>query len=423
MANLIQTAEKYIREAFDGVITINSTSSILRDGSFISPLEYDKDTPAVIKILKISNGRLGTYKRVNSGNVGINYSHYQGGQADGFPVRGAGAEWETFTIRYDRGAQFQIDRIDNQDTLGVLLGNLPTQISKNAIIPEKDAIVYSEIARNCRVSLGNRSTTALTSGNIITELNKAFAYLTNHGVAETDQIIFLRPEVEMLLKGAPTFVNYVERATKLYTTTGKAIDTKVIEFNGHILVVVPSDRFFTDVVLGEDGYYASATSKLINFLVVSRGSVFPATRLELVRFVGDKEIMQYDGYALNVRILHDAFVMDNKVFSLYANISNESASGASNILGIIADEGSVENAYVVHSYITVPGGVYGKLVSSKTAFAVGAIVNIDGTKITEVPLDTDIVDATNSSLYFALLGVGNQVIMVSGAVALPKKSA
>ena len=80
--------------------------------------------------------------------------------------------------------------------------------------------------------------------------------------------------------------------------------------------------------------------------------------------------------------------------------------------------GSTQNGYVCTGYYTKPAGLVGGLYFSATAVNIG-----DDAPVTRVTFNKEIIDATNTTGYFALVdGTTKKVIAVSKQTTLPKHS-
>ena len=76
-----------------------------------------------VKVYKTSMDGLADYSR-------------NGGYVNG-AVNGA---WETMTLSQDRGRSFQIDRMDNEESLDLAFGTLAGEFIRTKVTPEVDAL-------------------------------------------------------------------------------------------------------------------------------------------------------------------------------------------------------------------------------------------------------------------------------------------
>ena len=114
---------------------------------------------------------------------------------------------------------------------------------------------------------------------------------------------------------------------------------------------------------------------------------------------------------------HDVIVPKNKVAGVYTSVSDVTASTKASKLDLILKTGSVQNAYVLDKFYTLPAGLMGKVVTAQSAFTLGATIPIDGSTIKSVAEGVDFVE-TNSSAYFGLVDNANRVIAITGEITL-----
>src|SRR3990172_9373749 len=98
-------------------VSLVSTFLALIDAAYkreskTAPLDALPQAPAFlganeVKVMKLSMVGLGNYSRVT-----------------GYPAGDLTAAWETMTLAAERGRAFTLDRMDNEESLGLVLGNL-----------------------------------------------------------------------------------------------------------------------------------------------------------------------------------------------------------------------------------------------------------------------------------------------------------
>ena len=396
MANNIQLITKYAPEALDRVMTHESKSAILSVGEKF--VNLDVKEAGKVKILSMTMDGLSDYNRAGHGY-----------ENEGYGKGSVTATWEEFKLKYDRGTQFKLDNMDDEETAGQVLGNLMTEFSRVHVVAEKDAITFSRIAGKTKETLGNYIEETIQANTIIGKLNSAFTYMTEQGVPETEQIVFVNPDVYALISST-TELNKI--ITQQDFTSDRGVKFTLPSYNGRAIVVVPSDRFFTNAQTTSNGYTASATSKIINFLVVSKQAVVPVVKLEKPRVFSPEVVQDFDGYKINYRLYHDVFVPKNKVYGLYASVSETLASTKVNTLTPDVEKDG-DDYYVTATY-TKPQGMNGKLVHSTSAFSLGTAYD-DAEQI----FINEPFNKLGATEYFALLDKDDKAIAISKAVTMP----
>lgn len=413
--NSIDLIIKYLPEALDKVYMAESKSAILRNGLKLTNVRFVG--AGKVKIPKMYVDGLGDYHRVNDGTTDVDYTHYQQGEADGYKKGNTNVSWEEFVLEYDRGRQFQIDSMDLEETAG-LLGQVLPEFMRTRVVPESDAICFSNIAGKCNTALGNYVQETIAANTIMSNLYNAFEWLSNHEVPDDSQIIFVSPATMKLIRNT---TELYKRLDQMDYREGDVTFT-IRTFEGRPIIEVPNSRFMTNMITNGNGYQPTENSAIINYMVVARNAVLPIVKLQTFKIFDPAVVQDFDGYKVDFRIYHDVIIPDNKVLGAYVSVSETDANDVVNILSLNSVAGKTTNGFVVKNYWTTPNGLWGTLVRSQTAFTLGANTPTSGTVIA-TPLDTEVVDATNTSAYFALLdGENNVVALTPEKVTYNKKT-
>ena len=411
MANSIGLITKYMQEAIDTVLTQEAKTNVLVNGSKFIDLNF-KET-GYVKVMSLLMDGLSDYYRVNNGlgSASNGYSTYPSN--DGYKVGDTSAKWELFQLEYDRGRQFRVDNMDNEETAGLVIGNLLAEFLRTKVVPEVDAVRFSKMAKKCNVALGNLVSETISANQIIGRFNSAFEWLFEHGVPEEEQVIFVSPNVMTLIR------NTTELYKRLTQDEYRNSDvTFTIEkYEGRQIIEVPSNRFFTGVVTTDNGYMPSANSYVINFMIASKKAVVPVVKLEKSKIWTPEQVQDFDGYKVNFRIYHDIIIPKNKVPAIYTSVSAVAGTSKTNLLSVALTK--VTSGYTLDAYYTTPVGLMGTVVRSATAFTLGNTYTTSSTVVAVGEGDTFTKFASETSQYFALLDGSGKCIAISGSVTLP----
>ena len=400
-----------MQEAIDTVLTQEAKTNVLVNGSKFIDLNF-KET-GYVKVMSLLMDGLSDYYRVNNGlgSASNGYSTYPSN--DGYKVGDTSAKWELFQLEYDRGRQFRVDNMDNEETAGLVIGNLLAEFLRTKVVPEVDAVRFSKMAKKCNVALGNLVSETINANQIIGRFNSAFEWLFEHGVPEEEQVIFVSPNVMTLIR------NTTELYKRLTQDEYRNSDvTFTIEkYEGRQIIEVPSNRFFTGVVTTDNGYMPSANSYVINFMIASKKAVVPVVKLEKSKIWTPEQVQDFDGYKVNFRMYHDIIIPKNKVPAIYTSVSAVAGTSKTNLLSVALTK--VTSGYTLDAYYTTPVGLMGTVVRSATAFTLGNTYTTSSTVIAVGEGDTFTKFASETAQYFALLDGSGKCIAVSGSVTLP----
>lgn len=422
MANTIQTIEKWLPGVIDTVFATEAKTAILENGSKYIDVNFKE--AGYVKIMNILMDGLSDYYRVNHTGIANTdaYAHDNGnngtGARDGYKRGSVDAQWELFQLTYDRGRQFLVDNMDDEETAGTIIANLLTEFIRTKVVPEVDAVRFSKICAKCNATLGNYKEETIAANTIIGNFNTAFEWLTEHEVPAEEQVIFVSPAVMTLIKGTTELAHYIVQAD---FTTEKGITFKLPAYEGRPIIEVPSNRFYTKVITGGNGYYPAADGKVINYLVCDKKAIIPIVKLNKNKIWTPETQDDFDGYKVNLRLYHDVIVPKNKIVGCYCSVSQVAATVKTARLDVAMVEGSVQNAYKITETYTTPAGLLGAgIYTAQADFTVGATIDPDD--YTEVVVGQDVVDAVNTKAYFALVDGENTVIAKSAQITLTKKA-
>ena len=150
---------------------------------------------------------------------------------------------------------------------------------------------------------------------------------------------------------SPNFLNALRNSTELtkFMTQGdydKNVSFKLTEYEGRKLVVVPPQRFNTEVELHENGFSLKGTP--IDFMIIPKDAVTHIVKYNKVKVLdGDLALAasNQDGFVVYARIYHDVFVTKNKRLALYAHVSTKAGAeaelGKDKVEMILDDDGKI----------------------------------------------------------------------------------
>lgn len=307
MANYIELVEKYL-PVLDEQYRLESRSAILD-----YPKEWVQDTKDAkkVKIAKIRVDKLGNYSRQK-----------------GFVKGSADLTWEEHEFTQDRGRAIQVDHMDNQETFGMSFGRLAGRFQKDAVIPELDAYRFATYYKNA----GTKLTFTVTSGAILKLIDNLDAQFTDNEVGD-DAIIFANPTVYNFMINDPQITKHIN----VSDSGNGTIHTKIYMYDNHMIVKVPSKRFYTDIVQydGETGgqevggYVPADDAQVIGLMMVDPNAVVQISKRAIARvWAPNRELAagtdgvnpDADAWKFDFRIYHDAWVLDEKIAGIAAAI-------------------------------------------------------------------------------------------------------
>ena len=268
-----------IRDRFtthvDEVFTTESKKAL------VTNTDFDWTGAHTIRVHKVNTVPMNDYDRAGTGE---NNSRY-GALAD------VGNALEDFTLKKDRSFTFVIDKLDKDETGGVLSGaSALARQQREVIIPEVDAYTYGVMAAGAGTK---PAAIALTAENIYDEIIKATETLDDSEVPDTGRVLTVVPAVYRLMKKNPDIMLDCDISAEQKRRGVIAM------IDGMEVVKVPAKRM----------------PKNMGFMVAHPVATVAPTKLDDYKVHQDPPGIS--GELVEGRIVYDAFVLDNKKMAIY----------------------------------------------------------------------------------------------------------
>ena len=249
----------------------------------------------VVQVFKTDPIGLGKYDRV---------SGYPAGQVVG--------SWETLTLATERGRSFVIDRMDDEETLGMAFGTLAGEFIRTKVAPELDAYRFSKYASTANINAATPGT--LDANGIIAALDAAKLELDKDEVPSEGRLLYI----------SDNCLNLLESKVSRFLGNENAVDKRVTKYSGMEVIMVPQTRFYKGITLDDGatvdagGYSKTAsTGKDINFMIIHPTAVLQVAKHDSLKVFTPEQNQTTDGWLMQYRLYHDAFVYANKLNGIY----------------------------------------------------------------------------------------------------------
>jgi hypothetical protein len=248
----------------------------------------------IVKVMKTSVVGMGTYSR-----------------ATGYPKGDVTISWESLQLAASRGRELSVDRMDNEETLGLAFGTLADEYYRTAVVPEVDAYRFATFAGWSSISTVAGAT--LSASTVLAAIDAASAQM------DADEV----PEEGRLLYVSSTINGYLRAAITRMLGNESSADRRLKFLDGTEIIPVPQSRFQTAIDLdagattSAGGFAPSAGAKDINFMLIYPPAVLTATKLDKLKIFDPDVNQSKDAWLIQHRLYHDAWVYDNKVDGIY----------------------------------------------------------------------------------------------------------
>ena len=250
-----------------------------------------------IELFKTEMDGLGDYDR-NSG--------YVNGAVTG--------SWEPMTLEVDRGRSFQVDAMDNEETIGMAFGTLAGEFVRTQVVPEIDSYVFAKIAGTSGILTGTAADITVGTTDVPALIADAEAAMGDAEVPEEGRILFVSEKAYAGLKS---------KITRTVMNGDGNVNNAVEYYDDMRVIKVPKGRFNTAITM-LDGSSSSETAGgytgggyPINFMIVHPSAVAKVVKHVVPRIFTPEQNIDADAYRMNYRIYHDLFVLANKKKGIY----------------------------------------------------------------------------------------------------------
>jgi hypothetical protein len=385
MANTLTKAVVY-NTLLDEVITAGLTSQKLTAGA--SRIKYNGGN--TVKIAKLSVGGYGNYDR-----------------ATGYPAGAATQSWEDHVITMDRGITFNVDVMDEDETMQTLsVANIITEFARSQAVPEIDSYRYSKIFQS-----------------IVDDATVRYSYYTpaeatilgtiQGQIADIQNAIGEQTPMTCYISGAA--FKYLTQSTQLAKQLGvqnvtgaNGITTKIYDIDGVPLVVVPSARMKTEYAFSAtNGFAAKNFAQDINWILIADSAAVAFVKHQKTKIVSADDNQTADAEKVMAREYHDCWVYENKHNAIYVSLKTATIAGFGS--GIIASSGATNASYTLgalftnkdtgHEFYYLDGG------SATELAAVACYDEITLTGWEKIEAATKVDDVTTSKYYNYLIEV------------------
>ena len=271
----------------------------------------------------------------------------------GYTEGSTSLKWETIKYDKERSQKLKVDRLDNEESLGVMVAKLSSEFLRTKVAPETDAARIAKIAGTNGIS---RIAETITTGDAMYKaLRKGTSKMDEDEVSRENRFLFITPTGKALVDDLETYksksvmsrfsqvieVPQSRMLTAITLNTGEenygykradrvyelSTDTSVV--SGKTYYTKSSDKY-TEVSEptgnpSTSSYYelVSEAGKDINFMIVEKSAAVTAMEQFIKYFSpdedqnGDSHIFPYRNYNLY------GHVYENKLARVYVSYTDE----------------------------------------------------------------------------------------------------
>lgn len=284
MANSLEYAQKFV-PVIDDIYKAQAVTE-----GMDAATKVDFSGVNEVKVLKISTTGLGDYSR-----------------EDGYPKGDVTAAWETMKLTQERGKEISIDRMDDEEVLGLVFGEVTGKFIRDHVAPELDAYRFAKYASADGVQTASGT---LTKSNVLDAIDEAVRAMDAEEVPTAGRILYVNSDLKPVLNQA------LERKW----SSDKSVSNILTGYNDMKIVYVPVKRFYTSVTTNDGSSdWGFTGTGAINFMLLQPEAVLQVKKFALPKIFTPDENQDKDAWKFQFRLYHDAFVYENKAMGVYVN--------------------------------------------------------------------------------------------------------
>jgi hypothetical protein len=240
----------------------------------------------------------------------------------GFAKGAVTTDWETYKLRYDRGREFAIDAMDDEERAAVVSANVMAEFERTKVIPEVDALRFAALAAGAGNVAKADLSTADAALKAVLEGEQA---LEDAGSDLSKCALYLTSAVKGLLRQSQNYrIGQGEDPSGRFKT-----------FDDMKLVTVPGDRFYDAVDLADgrtsgqtEGGYSKHVKGAetgdvagvgLNFVIVDPQAAAAIQRHKSLRYFSPDTYQGKEAHVWQYRLFHDLLVYENKKALIYCH--------------------------------------------------------------------------------------------------------
>lgn len=354
MANTFEYAELF-QETLDELQLQESTTAWMEPNSTM--VEYNGgDT---IKIATISVEGYGNYNRET-----------------GYPAKGATLVWKDYTFDYDRGAEFTLDKMDEDETKFLASANaIIATFSREQDVPEIDSYRYSKIFSIANAA-GKTKNYTPSVDDIYAELKSDITTIKELVGTKEGLVITMSFTTANILSQSKE----IEKHLSVTDFSQGDIASEVKSIDGIPIVEVSSARFKSEYIFDDTGFEEAENAMNINWIILQRSTPIAISKTDEVRVFGQGVAQRVSGSLIQFRKYHTLFIKEQQLRAVLVSYESTPAPELSIVVsgGVAAGttsftatpEGTNTLAYSLTA--TAEDGFYNTIPAGTTAYTSGA---------------------------------------------------
>lgn len=245
----------------------------------------------------------------------------------GYPEGSVTLQYKEYDMTMDRGASFQLDRMDVNETNFIANATSVTgEFQNEHVIPEIDSYRYSRLYALLKAA-GRATAYTAEEKTVMDALLSDIAKIRDVVGEDVPLVISIAQPVKTKLELNDKFAKRLNVAD----FKSGAISTQLKQIDNCFLKPVPSARMKTSYVFkdgkteGEkDGGFAPAASaKQINWIITEQKAPIAVTKQDKMKIIDPDTYQKADAWFIGYRRYHELWLLENRYKKCWVNAEEE----------------------------------------------------------------------------------------------------
>lgn len=237
-------------------------------------------------------------------------------RADGYPSGGVTLNYQTMTMKMDRGAGFMLDAMDvNESNFVAAAGTVLGEFQRLKVVPEVDAYRYSKIHKimaDDSAASANIISKDLNTGNIYKSISDDIQSVRDEVGENVSLLVVINGKARGLLNKNTEFTKTLNQTE----FKNGSITTKVRTVDECPVIQVPSERMYSeyDFWAGSEsgkekgGFAKKSTAKLMNYIIIPRIAPIAVCKQDKSKIITPDLNQKADAWFIGYRKFHDLWI-------------------------------------------------------------------------------------------------------------------
>lgn len=248
---------------------------------------------------------------------------------NGYPEGSVTLEYNEYDMTMDRGASFQLDRMDVNETNFIANATSVTgEFQSEHVIPEIDSYRYSRLYALLK-GAGRATEYTAEEATIMDALLSDIAKIRDEVGEDVPLVISIAQPVKTKLELNDKFAKRLNVAD----FKSGAISTQLKQIDNCFLRPVPSARMKTAYVFKdgktegekEGGFAPAESAKQINWIITGQKAPIAVTKQDKMKIIDPDTYQKADAWFIGYRRYHELWLPENRYKKCWVNAEKEAA--------------------------------------------------------------------------------------------------